>query len=97
MFSFNDFIYDPMLLHDENKLQVMQNACLRVCLQRDRRTHRSDLFAESKVTPLDVQRKLHTCEVVYSGLNNLSTSFINNIFSRVTDASERVTRSSIKE
>ena len=85
-----------MSLQDENKLQVMQNACLRVCLQRDRLTHRSDLFAESNVTPLDVQRKLHTCEIVYSGLNELSTPFINNAFSRVSENSERVTRSSIR-
>ena len=87
-FSFNDFIYDPMTQCDENKLQVMQNACLRVCLQKDRLTHRSDLFAESKVVPLDVQRKLHTCEVVYKGINGKSTPFVNNAFSRVSDMSE---------
>ncbi len=59
-------------------------------------SHRSELFAESNVVPLDVQRKLHTCEIVYSGLNDISTPFVNNAFSRVSDNSERVTRSSIR-
>ncbi len=46
--------------------------------------------------PLDVQRKLHACEVVYNELRGKSTAFVNNAFSRVSDMSERITRSSIR-
>ena len=67
-----------------------------MCLQRDKRTHRKDLFDEDQVIPLDVQQKLDTCQIVNSGLNGQSMPFVNNLFSSVSEVSTHVSRSSIK-
>ena len=64
-FSFNDIIYDTLTQQDQQKLQVLQNICLRTCLNADPRTHRADLFHEANVLPLDVQRKLHTASYLH--------------------------------
>ena len=96
-FHFTDYVYDLMSLHDENKLQVIQNTCLHICLQRDKRTHRKDLFDEAEVIPLDVQRKLDACQIMNSGLNGQSMPLVINLFSRVSEVSTRVTRWSIKD
>ena len=35
LFGFNDYIYDNMNASDANELQVLQNICIRTCLQCD--------------------------------------------------------------
>ena len=35
LFSFNDYIFDPMSASDANKLQVLHNACIQTCLNCD--------------------------------------------------------------
>ena len=95
-FTFNDYIYDPMSEHDQHRLQVLQNHCLRTCLKRGRMSHRAHMFRDSGVLPLDVQRKLHTAHFVNRGLNLESTSHVNNMFTRSAQLVERVTRSTIQ-
>ena len=39
-FTFNYYIYDPLTIHDQNRLQVLQNTCLCTCLGRGPLSHR---------------------------------------------------------
>ena len=47
------------------------------------------------VVPLDIQRKLHCSHFVYRALNQETTNHLNNMFGRVNNATDRVTRSTI--
>ena len=96
-FTFNDFIYDPLTIHDQNRLQVLQNSCLRTCLQRGPLSHRADLFKDATVLPLDVQRKVHCSHFVYRALNQESTTYLNNMYSKGNRECGRITRSSIED
>ncbi len=44
LFNFNDFIYDSMQKTDKDKIQVIQNTCLRTCLSCNKRTARMELY-----------------------------------------------------
>ena len=83
--------------HDQHRLQVIQNQCLRTCLKRGPMSHRADLFEDSGVLPLDVQRKIHTAHFVNRGLNQESTTYLNDMFTRTASVMERVTRSTIQD
>ena len=96
-FTFNDFIYDPLTIHDQNRLQVLQNSCLRTCLQRGPLSHRADLFNDSNVLPLDVQRKVHCTHFVYRALNQESTRYLNNMYNKGNRNCGRMTQSTIKD
>ena len=96
LFSFNDYIYDSINNSDANRLQVLQNNCIRACLKCDKRTSRKTLYDKSGVKPLNEQRKEHTSSIVYQGLNQISTPFINNMFTRVMENMGVNTRSAIK-
>ena len=95
-FTFNDFIYDPMTEQAKNKLQVLQNNCLRTCLHRGPLSHRADLFSDSGVLPLDVQRKVHTSHFVNRALNQESTTYLNDLYTRASSVTERMTCSTIQ-
>ncbi len=96
LFTFSDVVYDCMTQTDAKKLQVLQNNCIRVCLKCDRLTPRHELYSNSGIKPLEVQRKEHTCAVVYQGLNQESTPYINKLFTRTSSTSQKVTRSTIQ-
>ena len=83
LFSFNDYIYDDMQKADKDKIQVIQNTCLWTCLSCNKRIARLELYTASRVLPLQEQREISTCCIVYNGLNQLSTPFINELFSEV--------------
>ena len=97
IFAFNDHVYDAMSKKDTAKLQVMQNNCLRTCLQCDRLTSRETLYTTTGVPKLESQRQLSTATTVYQGLNQNSTPFINNLFEKLVDTRGRVTRSVIRD
>ncbi len=44
LFSFNDYIYDVVNTSDSERLQVLQNNCIRICLKSDKRTSRQTLY-----------------------------------------------------
>ena len=96
LFVFNDYIYDALSSCDSAKLQVMQNNCIRICLKAHRQTPHSELFSRSGIKPLVVQRKGNTSGMVYLGLNQLSTPFVNTLFSKVENIGGWVLRSEIK-
>ena len=58
VFDFNGFLYETVCNLDRDELEALQNSCHRVCLNKDRYTHRSELFETAKVNPLDVQYKI---------------------------------------
>ena len=89
-------MYDAMGKGDAQKLQIIQNKCLRSCLKCHKRTHRIELHQRSGVLPLYIQRRIHTTGLVHKGLNGSSTKYINNMFNLGTTASGRVTRSEVK-
>ena len=87
LFSFSDVVYDTMSQLDTNKLQVLQNNCVRVCLKCDKTTPHTEMYNTSGIKPLHEQCKEHTALVVYKGLNQESTGYINNMFTRNMDKS----------
>ena len=97
LFQFNDYIYDHLTTSDKGKLQVLQNTCIRISLKCDKRTPRTELYERSKIKPLDIQRKEHTAIIVYQGINQESTEFINDLFKKSHNQGLRVLRSEINE
>ncbi len=97
VFEYNDYIYDPMTHEDANSLEVLQNTCLRICLKRDRYTSHSTLYEEAGIGPLSKSREDHTSKIVYLGLNQESTTFINGLFNKVSNVHGIATRSSLLE
>ena len=96
LFAFNDHIFDVVNKSDAIRLQVLQNNCIRICLNCDKRKPRSELYTESGIKPLKEQRLEHTSTLVYQGLNQISTPFINNLFTRKMANTGLQTRSAIK-
>ena len=82
LFSYNDYVYDAIGSTDANKLQVLHNGCIRNCLKRQRLTPRIDLYNQSQILPLYIQRRISTCSLVHKGLNESSRTYINNMFNR---------------
>ncbi len=97
LFQFNDFVYDHLITSDREKLQVLQNTCLRICLRCDKRTPRIVLYEQSKVKPLDVQRQEHTASIVYQGINQESSPFINNLFTKCHTGGNHILCSEIND
>ena len=85
-----------MTAEDTNSLEVLQNTCLQMCLQADRYTSRKELYEESGICSLAQSCEDHTTKMVYLGLSNKSTTFVNQIFVKVFDVHDKVTRSSIQ-
>ena len=97
IFSFCDFIYESMGMGDSNHLQVLHNNCLRACLRCDRLSHRTDLYERTNTVPLQVERMVNPCGIVYAGLNQMSSDCVNNCFTKMGDTHQFTTRSSIRE
>ena len=96
LFNFNNYVYDNLSATDNNKLQVIQNNCIRICLKANRTTPREVLYAQSRTCPLSTQQCESTTGIVYLGLNKLSTPFVNNLFTKVESKNQRVLRSEFK-
>ena len=85
----------PWQQETSNEIQVMQDNCLGSCLLYNKWKTRGELYARSGVLPLKKQREISTPGLVYQGLNQLSTPFINDLSTMVCNEG-RVTRSEIK-
>ena len=57
---------------------------------------RLELYSRSGIKPLAVQRKENTSGMVYLGLNQLSTPFVNSLFSKAENTGGMTLRSEIK-
>ena len=86
-----------MAEQDKNKLQVLQNSCIRTCLKCDKLTPRATLYSASGIVPLEVQHLQNTAGLAYLGVNQESTPFVNKLFSKVQYDTGRVLRSEINE
>ena len=93
-FDYADVCYDAMTTQNAKKLQTLQNSCIRICLQRDRRSNVASLHRDSKLLTLTERRNIHSCNLVYNGLAGMSTQGINNMFHHIADTRERTTRAS---
>ena len=94
VFGFNDHVYDSMGVVETTRLQTLHNACLRVCLKYDRLKPRTEIYEETKVNPLYIDRIVGSCGLVYSGLNQVSSKFVNNAFTKVSSSHNMSTRAS---
>ena len=79
---------------DAAKLQVVQNKCLRICLNAEPRSSVISLHERANLPLLELRRKMHTCKFVYEGLHNKSSENVNNMFSFVNEMHEVNTRAS---
>ncbi len=91
--DYGDIVYDAMGVVDAQKLQTIQNQCLRICCNADPRTPINELHAECKMPKLQTRRKLHVCNFVRAGVHNLSTNKVNGLFETVTNGQGLETRS----
>ena len=78
--DYGDQIYDSMSPHLAHKLQVMQNACHRICTNSQPRTPTEELHTKAGIATLCARRKAHTFNFVYKGVNNMSSAGVDNIF-----------------
>ncbi len=93
-FDYGDIVYDAMSSTSANQLQVIQNNCLRICLGRDKMSSTDDLHSDAKLPRLSSRRKQHSCQMVYKGRSNMSTTNIISMFSLVSAHHNRCTRNS---
>ena len=93
-FDYADVCYDAMTQKNAQKLQTLQNTCIRICLQRDKRSNVTQLHADSKLLTLAERRKMHGCNMVYNGLHGKSSAGLNNMFVSLSEVRTRDTRAS---
>ncbi len=79
---------------DAAKLQVVQNKCLRICLQAESRSSVASLHEKAKLPLLNDRRKMHTCKFTYEGLQNKASENVNNMFTFVNETHIVNTRAS---
>ena len=89
---FNDFLNDSLTVNNRDKLQVLQNNCVRICLKSNRLRPRVELYAQSGIKPLESPRTEHTATIIYLGLNQESASIINKLFSQTSTGGKLVLR-----
>ena len=71
---------DAMSAANTNKLQIMQNKCLHICTNSRHRIPIDELHEQAGLLHLSMRREAHTCNLVYKGINNLSSKGINSMF-----------------
>ena len=81
---------------ETNTAMYLYNSCIRNCLKSHRLTPRIDLYSQSGILPLFAQRRIHTCSLLHRGLNEISTSYINNMFNLVSNRGGMVRRLEIR-
>ncbi len=85
---------NAMPSQDAAKLQVVQNKCLRICLNAEPRASVRNLHERAKLPLLGDRRKMHTCKFVFDGLYNRSSDNVNGMFSFVNETHDVNTRAS---
>ncbi len=70
---------------------------LRVCLKCERLKPRSELYEESLCNPLYIDRVISSCGFVYSGLNQLSSNFVNSTYAKVSNTHSQSTRACVND
>ena len=85
-FDYADVIFDKALNKDIDKLQKLQNKCLRLCLGKDRR-HGTDMTHKlAKVPFLKDRRGAHVLNFMYTRKSNVSLLNNREIRTRAHDA-----------
>ena len=85
-FDYADAIYDNSNAIDLNKLQRLQNKCLRVCLGRDRRFSTEAAHKKANVPFLADRRKAHTLNFMYKRKDRTELLNLIQIRTRAHDA-----------
>ena len=64
-FDYADVIFRKANLRDVDKLQTLQNKCLRICMGRDRRFDTNQAYKLAGVPFLKDRREAHTCNFMF--------------------------------
>ncbi len=59
-FDYCDVVYDCITVENSNKLQKIQNTCIKSILKVPKRTHTSEILEQSKLQMLSNGRHFHT-------------------------------------
>lgn len=63
--EYGSIFFDCIPISQKNKLERLQNKCLRVCHLTDRHTSNSMLHKRSNALPLRLRRKMSICSLMY--------------------------------
>ena len=79
-FDYADIIYDSISKQNANKLQVMQNLCLKICTNSDCRISTVELHTKANMPLLATRHNAHTCNFVYRGLHSQLSKGVHSMF-----------------
>ena len=85
-FDYADVIFCKVNKRDLDKLQKLQNRCLRICKGVDRRFNMHRVHVQSNVPYLNDRRKAHVCNFMYGRKGNKALLNTREIRTRAHDA-----------
>ena len=85
-FDYADVIFDQANKKDADKLQILQNKCLRICMYKDRRYSTDRAHKLANVPFLTDRRRAHICNFMYKRKSNLALLNRREIHTRAHDA-----------
>ena len=85
-FDYADVIFCKANKKDLDKLQKLQNKCLRICTSRDRRFNADRAHALSNIPYLNDRRLAHVCNFMYTRKGNRALLNTREIRTRAHDA-----------
>ena len=85
-FDYCDVIYNCANADGLEKLQRLQNKCLKICLNLHQLHNTINVHREAKCAYLEVRRKVHTCNFMYKRQAKLNLLDLRDIHTRQHDA-----------
>lgn len=70
LIEYGSIFLDGLPLNQLNKLQRVQNKCLRICHLADKTTSNVALHCMSKLLPLRLRRKLSVCKIIFKKIRH---------------------------
>ena len=93
LLDYGDYIYDESLQMNMHTLQILQNSAARKILSAPKLTPTYELHSELQIDTLHVRRIKHVCIMAYKIINGLAPKKLEKIFTKVSEVSQRSTRS----
>ncbi len=78
-----------------SRIHILQKMALRLIMDVPRLTHSASLFQKCGVMPIQNRVKFRSVTFVYKCLNGLTPDYMKDMFQKVSDVSQRTTRSSV--
>ncbi len=93
-FDYCDTVYGSIGQGDAYELQKIQNMCLRNILKVPKLTPTAEIHSRTNMIHLDLARWQHTAIDMFKVYNGLHPQKVNNMFVKLSDSHDRVTRAS---